>query len=338
MPGVSVVVCCYNSARRLAETLRHLAAQRVPTEFHWEVIIVDNASTDGTGDAARKEWAKYSLPISFRVLREEMPGLSHARARGVAEAQYEYIIFCDDDNWLDESYVATAAELMQRYPEAGAIGGRAFAAFEGRAPEWFERFERHFAVGAQGSSEDVIEDLGNKQRYVFGAAAVLRKEALKRLQSFGHKLICSDRSGKSLLSGGDNELCYCLLLLGYKILYSGALRFHHFMPAGRLTVPYLLQLNYGAGYSQAMLMSYAPFLSFVPEEKITWSRQLIINILGWFRAGVLDRFFRRRSSLDCRVSARKRLGAIVAVWKERTRIAQQIQNNRRLTQEVSALK
>jgi GT2 family glycosyltransferase len=44
--GVSVVVCCHNSASRLPTTLHHLAAQEVPRDLGWEVIVVDNASTD----------------------------------------------------------------------------------------------------------------------------------------------------------------------------------------------------------------------------------------------------------------------------------------------------
>ena len=53
--GVSVIVCCYNSAQRLQETIKHLAQQQVPALINWEVIIVNNASTDATYEIALKE-------------------------------------------------------------------------------------------------------------------------------------------------------------------------------------------------------------------------------------------------------------------------------------------
>ena len=44
--GVSVIVCCYNSALRLPETIRHIVQQETPAEIDWEVVIVNNSSTD----------------------------------------------------------------------------------------------------------------------------------------------------------------------------------------------------------------------------------------------------------------------------------------------------
>lgn len=52
--GVSIVICCYNSASRLPETLQHIAEQEVAANISWEVIVVDNASTDNTQEIAKK--------------------------------------------------------------------------------------------------------------------------------------------------------------------------------------------------------------------------------------------------------------------------------------------
>ena len=55
-PGVSVVVCTHDGAARLPATLAHLVSQTVPAGLAWEVVVVDNASTEATGTVAREAW------------------------------------------------------------------------------------------------------------------------------------------------------------------------------------------------------------------------------------------------------------------------------------------
>src|SRR5438874_1022703 len=98
--GISVIICCYNSSARLPKTLEYLASQEVPLNIYWEVIIVNNNSSDDTVIVAQKEWAKYKLRVPFKVVDENVAGTIHARKRGIAEASYELLLFCDDDNWL----------------------------------------------------------------------------------------------------------------------------------------------------------------------------------------------------------------------------------------------
>ena len=88
MKGVSIVVCCYNSAARLPQTLRYLSRQIFQREFPWEVIVVDNASTDGTASVAKLEWARYNTNGSLKVVTENIKGLSAARERGVRESTF----------------------------------------------------------------------------------------------------------------------------------------------------------------------------------------------------------------------------------------------------------
>ncbi|MFZ4402312.1 MAG: glycosyltransferase family 2 protein, partial [Bacteroidales bacterium] len=122
--GVSIIVCCYNSAFRLPETLRHLAMQEVASDIPWEVIVVNNASTDDTSVVATKEWGKHLCNTAFKVIDQPIQGLSAARKMGVEQAIYKYIIFCDDDNWLAPNYVQLAFEIMNDDPEIGVLGGQ----------------------------------------------------------------------------------------------------------------------------------------------------------------------------------------------------------------------
>src|SRR3990170_3944560 len=121
--GVSIIICCHNGASRLAETIRHIARQRVPPYIPWELLIVDNGSTDDSALVARKEWQKHRVDTYLRIVKEPVLGLSFARQRGFREARYEYMILCDDDNWLDEEYICTVYQILIENSNIGALGG-----------------------------------------------------------------------------------------------------------------------------------------------------------------------------------------------------------------------
>ena len=88
-----MIICCYNSATRLPQTLKHLAEQQVPQDLNWEVIVVDNNSTDHTAEVAKDLWVQYGSPVNLKVVPEWNPGLSNARKKGVYEAKGEIIMF-----------------------------------------------------------------------------------------------------------------------------------------------------------------------------------------------------------------------------------------------------
>ncbi len=112
--GVSVVICCYNSAKLLPVTLEHLSRQKTRSYVDWEVVIVNNASTDNTSEVAAMEWKKYpDCKGSLKIAYQPIPGLAAAREKGIEESKYEYIVFCDDDNWLDENFVQNVVRLMR---------------------------------------------------------------------------------------------------------------------------------------------------------------------------------------------------------------------------------
>jgi glycosyltransferase involved in cell wall biosynthesis len=127
VPGVSVVVCTHNGAARLPDTLAHLAAQNVPAQLAWEVVVVDNRSTDDTSAVARSAWSAHA-PAPLRVVAEPVLGPRFARVRAFAEARHTLVSFVDDDNWVAPDWVETVWQVMEAHPEAGACGGDGEAA------------------------------------------------------------------------------------------------------------------------------------------------------------------------------------------------------------------
>ncbi len=256
--GVTIVICTYNGARMLPDTLAHIAQQRVPPHICWEVIVVDNASTDDTSEVVKAVWAKSGGTAPFTLLHQPKPGLTYARELALESARYEYIIFCDDDNWLAPDYVSVAYELMQQHPSIGALGGHGELVYETPPPAWAAAMPI-FANGRQASKPGKVY-----RNAVYGAGCVIRKSAYMAVATAGFEPMLTDRVGANLSSGGDYEFCYALALIGYDIWYDPSLRFRHFMPRERMEwgyyerffverakcfevlVPYQLVINAGA--------------------------------------------------------------------------------------------
>lgn len=317
--GVSVILCCYNSVKRLPATLNCLSLQTGTTGLLWEVILVDNNSSDNTGDKAREVWDRIGGEIPLRIVSESIPGLSHARYRGIMEAQYQTLIFCDDDNWLNPEYVNTAFRSMNYLPNAGAIGGWGEAICEVNPPDWFNEFSDHFATGPQGTTE-IIQDISDSKGYIYGAGAVFNKRCLLELFANNYSLSTTDRVGDILVSGGDNELCYCLRLLGYKVYFDPSLKFGHFIPAARISIEYLTRLNFGFGYSYLLLLPYKYKLEGRPMTglKTSWVWLLIVGILQYVVNDLpIVCLGRGRRTLRFKVNLAGRKGWLWSVWKNR---------------------
>ncbi|MDJ0688931.1 MAG: glycosyltransferase [Xenococcaceae cyanobacterium MO_188.B32] len=250
--GVSVVVCCHNSAKRLPQTLAHLANQQVQEELPWEVIVVDNASTDETTQTALNCWSE-KLIAPLRVVYESQLGLSYAREKGFQEAQYNFVSFVDDDNWVCPQWIQRIFDLMTQHPEVGACGGSIEAVCEIEPPWWFEQHKAAYAIGLQAPEEADITDTKGK---LWGAGLTVRKSAWQKLKDQGFSSLLTGRTGKKLSAGEDTELCYALRLAGWRLWYDPKLHLKHFITAHRLQWGYLRHLCRGFGAASISLEPY----------------------------------------------------------------------------------
>jgi glycosyltransferase involved in cell wall biosynthesis len=253
LEGVSVIVCCYNSAKRLPETLKFLALQVVPATIPWEVIIINNASSDNTVQVAKEEWEKYHLDVSFRVVDQPKPGLSYARDKGFEIARYEYCLFCDDDNWLSKDYVRISFETISSDSLIAVLGGFGHAVCEINPPIWFKQYKKTYAVGPQAEQDG---DITKVKGVIYGAGAVVKRSIYLGLKKAGFQSLLTDRRGEELSTGNDYEICYSMALLGYKIFYNPSLLFEHFIPKERLTMKYVEKVNCGVQAARPVLSIY----------------------------------------------------------------------------------
>jgi glycosyltransferase involved in cell wall biosynthesis len=250
--GISIIICCYNSADRITPTLKHIAAQQTPSDLPWEVVLVNNNSSDDTVSVAERVWGETGSSVALQIVDEPVPGLMPAKQKGIATAQYEYVLICDDDNWLQEDYIRIAFETMESHPNIGVLGGRSKAASDVSIPFWFPTFQGSYAVGVQSLETGYV----TRRRYVWGAGAVMRKSVLDQLKTAGFKSILKGREGKKLSSGEDSEACRWFILAGYELFYHEDLQFQHFIPAERLTKGYVKRLHQGFGQAKGKIAVY----------------------------------------------------------------------------------
>ncbi|MCB2379725.1 glycosyltransferase family 2 protein [Hymenobacter sp. BT635] len=287
--GITVLICTYNSAARITETLQALAQQKIPAAtFGVEVILVDNASSDATSQVAATTFEQLNFPFPYQILYEGKSGKSNALELGFATARYEYVCIVDDDNWLQENYLALAWEVMEQDPQIGALGGIGRPECEIQPPSWFKDFAAIYAADKQATHQG---DITAGPSYVYGAGCVVRKEAWEKIYKAGFKSMLTGRHGDKLSSGEDNEMCYAFVLAGYKIWYDERLRFQHFIPAKRLTWDYVERIFAGNAESEAALRPYIDYIaalhrstqaqkSFIWLRNAKYSLQYTLSFLG----------------------------------------------------------
>jgi glycosyltransferase involved in cell wall biosynthesis len=283
--GVSIVVCCYNSTNRLQATLDHILNQQTSDGLQWEIIVVNNNSTDNTKNNANDILANAPQQIPFKVVDEPEPGLSSARKKGYDSSNYEYLLLVDDDNWLSPSYIQTVFNLFENHTDVGIIGGWGSPEHEINPPEWFSEFSSCYALGEQAKVEEG-KSWGDSI-CVYGAGMGLRMSALEMLQDSGYYALLSDRKGDTLISGGDTELCYAMRLGPYRVIYDHRLQFKHLMPKGRINWKYLKKLTFGFGRASVVMQVYDHYLLGAPKPNSNGMIPLWINrtlyLLSQFR-------------------------------------------------------
>jgi glycosyltransferase involved in cell wall biosynthesis len=226
----SIIVCTFNRAESLRDTLVAIRAQGSEAASEWEVIVVDNNSKDNTRQVvedAQRDWQQ------LRYEFEPEQGLSHARNHGIRCATGETILFTDDDVLPEPNWLETTLAGMNKY-QADACGGYIAPIWEVPPPDWLtERFYGFLAVRTDREDDYVIV---SPSQAPFGANMAFRRSAFDKVGLFDTS---RGRKGKSLASGEDGEMFERILNAGLKAVFLGGSRVRHKVEAFRLTKSYL---------------------------------------------------------------------------------------------------
>jgi len=267
--GFSIVLCTYNGKSRLQATMAHLAALQIPTHHAIELLIVDNASTDGTAPFAKSVWNELNAPFTLRLLTENRSGKGYAIETGYDAAFYSYILTVDDDNWLCSDYLERATEILNLDAEIGILQGLSEGAFESPVPDWAEKMKQCFVIGSPVQMPGYFPE---KNFYVWGAGMVIKKNGWADLRKRGFAFLTSKIPGKA--AGEDNETALGFLLLGKKIYYSDKLKYKHYMPKDRINWDKLKLTFEMWGYMNHFFFLYALVLDSY-EKKYTITDNMI---------------------------------------------------------------
>lgn len=259
---LSVIICCYNSHDIIDTTLLYLENQSGLNFINYEVVIVDNASTDSTYERVINYKSDTSLNIN--LVSEPNSGLMNARLKGIKSSLGRYIVFVDDDNWLDTNYLSNVVSIFNENAKISILGGISRLPEELDCPESILPYMKSYAVGRQYDSEREL--VGSET--MWGAGLSFRKNEL--LKVINHDFLCIGRSKKIQLSGDDTELCIVLIRNGARAMYSNSLKLQHNISLDRFTMGKLKLMNSGFGASLPMLRTYVePFQKRSLKNKLT---------------------------------------------------------------------
>ena len=272
---ISVIIPTYNPDQaRLNQTLTALKKQTLPAQ-DWEIILVDNNSNNDALLHLETLWHP-----NFRIVKETKQGLTYARIKGFKQANGDFIVMVDDDNLLDNHYLATVLSFFEKNIQVGSIGGKSIALFENLVPEkWKKDFLKMLAVRDLGD-DLLISDTTLTVYPTFapiGAGMGLKKEALKAYidDIENNENITTDRVGNSLASGGDNEINIFMLKQGYAVAYLSQLTLQHIIPSTRLSKYYLARLNSDSSESWVKLLHKHGLSPWRPIHPFTLRLRLI---------------------------------------------------------------
>ena len=302
---ISAIICTLNRVEYLRKAIKSLADQTLPKE-HYEIMVVDNGSTDGTKRVVLEE---FSAVHNLRYLHEPVLGLSQARNTGWQNARGKYVAYLDDDavassNWLEKILgVFDTAEL-----KIGCVGGRVVPIWKTPRTPWLpSELLSYFSVMNPSNNPTILEP--NKQ--IAGANIAFPRDVLEAAGGFRTDL---GRKGNKLLSNEEVMLRRQIEDKGYSSFYHPEIVVWHHVPANRVTKGYLLRRLYWQGVSEAVMQIHQKPLSMTTRLRVGFSESFSIVMLSpiEFFSLLIPTNNPERFKNKCFTLAR--IGYVLAMW------------------------
>lgn len=267
---ISVLICTFNRCQSLSKTLDSVASQQITCS--WEVIVIDNNSTDRTREVVESYCRRY--PELFRYIFEPQQGLSRARNAGIRAARGEIVVFTDDDviaepTWLDN---LTAPLLADGW---GGGGGRVVPPQDLTLPDWLPVGGGIDLVGALLPIFDLGDQPGEMKRPPYGANMAFRKSMFEKHGFFRVDL---GHCGSKLLSGEDIDFGKRLMSAGERLRYEPAAIVYHPVPEDRLSKKYFRTWWFDYGRTRIIERGVRPPIFGIPRRFLSLA-SLVVRFL-----------------------------------------------------------
>lgn len=257
--SITIAICTYNGATRLPKVLEALYQQTTPEAAIWDVLIVDNNSTDDTAAivAAYQQHWRDDVPLRYHF--EPRQGTTYARQRAFQEAHGAWVGILDDDNipppnWMTEAIAFIQESAIDR-PQLGAFGGNIHPRFETEPPPEFDRFAVLLAVYDRGDRAfPYRRDVPNRIVPAAPGSFVRRRAWFETVPFDRLRLGGRDEFGGTFIGAcEDLEALFYLQNSTWEIWHAPALYVLHHLPPHRYTRSYLIQIAHTSGLSNHAL-------------------------------------------------------------------------------------
>lgn len=240
-PQISAIICTHNRSSYLGAAIDSLLRQDFVGNF--EVIVVDNASTDDTAQVV----AAHSSHTRLRYVYEPTTGLSIARNTGANAARSEIIAYLDDDAIASPQWLSTLYQAYQANPNLAIAGGKVTLLWaEGLQPPCWLSAGLSSNLGAYdlGQAPVLINQPGLTPR---GLNYSVRRTFLEQVGGFDTKL---GRVGKNLLSNEELHMTELALARGWQVAYLPEALAAHTVAPERLNRSWFLRRGWWQGISE----------------------------------------------------------------------------------------
>jgi glycosyltransferase involved in cell wall biosynthesis len=241
----SVVICTRNRAGQLAQMLEVFKNLHIPSGVQWEMVVVDNGSTDDTAQVIES----FSTTLPMRRVFEPKAGLSNARNAAVDAVKGLYILWTDDDVIVDPEWLSAYHRASKTWPDAAVFGGKVVCDFEEPSPIWFKKSAEHLgdllAARDFGDKPLPLAKYGDPTPY--GANyAIKTKEQRQHLYDPSLGVAPNRRWG-----GEETAVISAMLRDGAEGWWVPDAIVHHQIPTSRQTIEYIFQYYEACGELRA---------------------------------------------------------------------------------------
>ncbi len=256
---ISVILCTYNRCESLAGALKSVSASKLPPSVDWEVLIVDNNSTDQTRKVAEEFCAAY--PGRFQYFCETRQGKSFALDRGTREASGDIIAFMGDDVTVEPDWLH---KLTKPLVTAGYLGtgGRICAPADVVIPTWMQLEGPSSLAQVLATYDRGREPLELREDTPFGTNMAFRREAFETFDTFRMDL---NPTLDNEIRGEDTEFCLRLLKAGLPIFYVPDAVVYHDVPLKWLRKDHFLRWYFDYGRAVIRKRAHGTDMWFIPR-------------------------------------------------------------------------
>lgn len=240
---ISVIVCTYNRSNYLRHLLECFREQTIPSDVKWEVIIVDNNSTDDTSDVVHEYLRLNDFIILY--VRENIQGKSFALNTALRYVSGKIIAFTDDDVLLDKNWLKTVYDTFQEF-DCDGLCGRILLEFPQKPPKWLKK-ELWGFLGYLYYGDKVLQI---KNEPVFGGNMAFTREIIDKTGGFNTEI---GRSGNELSGREDTEFAQRIIETGGKVMYQPSAIVWHIMDKKKFRKSYFKKLHYYEGMTAVKL-------------------------------------------------------------------------------------